>query len=166
MRDWKSYIERLYHHTTPGGYIEIVEHNISAHSDDGTYIPGGPVHVYMEKVGACAVQSGLLIHPAPALKRMCREAGFVDIQHTVKKLPWGPWAEDETLKELGRWARLVLMTGLEAYGMALMTRVGGYTSEQAAAVCDGALSTLSDRSAHIYNYQLVPPVASGSAVSD
>jgi len=152
MRDWKSYIERLYRHTAPGGYIEIVEHSVSAHSDDGTYVPGSPMHVYVERTAVCAVQTGLLIHP-PTLKRMCREAGFVDIQHTVKKVPWGPWAEDEALKELGRWARLVLMTGLEAHGMALLTRVGGFSSQEAAAVCQGALDTLKDRYAHIYNYQ-------------
>jgi len=153
VRDWKSYVERLYRHTAPGGFVELVEHNMSAQSDDGTYPAGCPVHVYMERLAGCAMRAGFLTHPAPTLKRLCHEAGFVDLQHTVKKLPWGPWAEDETLRDLGHWARLVLKTGLEAHAMALLTRVGDYSSTEVAESCRSALEMLNDRNTHIYNYQ-------------
>jgi len=66
---------------------------------------------------------------------------------------WGPWPEEERLKELGKWTVVAFESGAAAYGLALLTRVGGLEREEALAVCDDAVKNVRDKRLHVYNFQ-------------
>jgi hypothetical protein len=53
------------------------------------------------------------------------EAGFTDIVEKKFIWPIGPWPSDPHLKDLGRWGERNWADGLEAWVLALYTRVLG-----------------------------------------
>ncbi|KAA8910599.1 S-adenosyl-L-methionine-dependent methyltransferase [Sphaerosporella brunnea] len=152
IRDWGSYLKRVYHHLAPGGYVELVEHTLMAFSDDDTLPPDSPITAWCQAITEAANRMGFVTNPGSVLKHVIREAGFVDLVHTAKKLPWGPWPEDEKMKEMGRWARLQMANAMDAYGMALLTRVGGMLSEDAKKLCVEANQATNDHRVHVYNH--------------
>ncbi|CCX07700.1 Similar to Phosphoethanolamine N-methyltransferase 3; acc. no. Q9C6B9 [Pyronema omphalodes CBS 100304] len=154
IRDWPAYISRLYDHLRPGGWIEIAEHGLRCYSDDGSFPLDSPLALYTEKLCEFGRREGFLVssNPGNKLKEMVIQAGFTDVRHVPYNLPWGPWAEDERLKELGRWAFITFKTGAAAYGLALLTRVGGITGEDAQRICNDAINTLNDWRLHVYNF--------------
>lgn len=77
-------------------------------------------------MGEAAEKFGKLAHIAHRTKTWMIEAGFEDVHEKVIKLPLGPWAKDPNVKEIGKYALLSALTGLEGFTMALFTRILGY----------------------------------------
>ncbi|KAF8250897.1 S-adenosyl-L-methionine-dependent methyltransferase [Wilcoxina mikolae CBS 423.85] len=154
IRNWPAYLGRIYRHLAPGGWVELSEHSMQCDSDDGTLPSNCPLVVYIEKLRVCSAKAGFMSsrNPGARLKQLAKDAGFVDIQHTVMKVPWGPWPDDERMKEIGRWNILSIETGCEAFGMALLTRIGGMPPEEAKQLCSDALKDVKDKRIHMFNY--------------
>lgn len=100
------------------------------------------------------------------------EAGFVDVQTKIVKvrrwlslltvqlvpgadvagqIPWGPWAKDPHLKEIGRFQYYNAIESVDSYGLALMTRAAGYTEEEAKIFLAIVKNQLRSKSLHAYN---------------
>lgn len=86
-------------------------------------------------------------------KRMMEEAGFVDVTLHAFKYPWGSWAKDKKLKYIGAMSAEMMKTGLEAYGLKLLTSVLGMKETEAREVCDKALDDMVSRKVHCYGWQ-------------
>jgi hypothetical protein len=73
----------------PGGWIEINEHGLTGYSDDGTFYPSSPLNVYLEKLRGYAAKAGFMVgsNSGTKLKKLAKQAGFVDVEHTAYKLP-------------------------------------------------------------------------------
>lgn len=54
------------------------------------------------------------------------------------------------MKELGRYQQVNMLGGFEAWSMALLTRVLGWSAEEVQALLGGARKELVDRSLHLY----------------
>lgn len=54
------------------------------------------------------------------------------------------------MKEIGRYQQVNMVEGMEAYSMALFTRVLGMTSEEVRVFFAGVRQELIDRSLHLY----------------
>lgn len=101
----------------PGGWIEQVETNVYASSDDGT-LPAdstsaqwGPMFLRIgEKIGRP-------LDTVDTMKAAIETAGFVNIKEKVYKVPNGEWAKNKTLKEAGRFSKIAALAGLEGYAM-------------------------------------------------
>jgi len=50
------------------------------------------------------------------------EAGFVDVQEHILKLPVGPWATNTKLKTIGRFEMINMDEGLGSLSLMLFTR--------------------------------------------
>jgi hypothetical protein len=109
----------------------------------------------MEKFQVAAARMGIP-EPTPHLERWVREAGFIDVKVKKYKSPWGPWARDRKLREIGKFMLLNCETAFEAYGLALLTRYAGMSSKEAKKLCDGAKRDAFNRNIHVYNFQYVP----------
>ncbi|TGZ77453.1 S-adenosyl-L-methionine-dependent methyltransferase [Ascodesmis nigricans] len=155
IRDWPSYLTQIFTHLTPGGFVEISEHNLDTlHSDDATLPPTSPLLTYMS-----CLRSGLLaagVNPdlqGADYKRMLEEAGFVDVQLRAYKIPWGAWAKNRTYKMVGAILGDVAATGIEAHGLQLMTAVLGMTEGEARRVCGEAVEGVRTGREHAYHWQ-------------
>ena len=68
----------------------------------------------------------------------------------VIQVPLNPWAQDRKLKEIGRYQQVNMIEGMEAYSLALFTRVLGWTATETRVFFDGVRKELQDRSIHLY----------------
>lgn len=66
------------------------------------------------------------------------------------QVPVNPWAKDFKMKELGRYEQVNLLEAMEAYSLALFTRVLGWSNEQVQVFFAGVRKELMDRSNHVY----------------
>jgi ubiquinone/menaquinone biosynthesis C-methylase UbiE len=106
IRDWPRLIRQAYRHLKPGGYIELSGSYPSFQSDDDTlpadsaYVETGQIYFDMsERIGS----SG---HEVRNWKQYLEEAGFVDVQQRIFRIPTNPWPKDPTLKKIGAFELL------------------------------------------------------------
>lgn len=153
IKDWQCYLERIYAHLKPGGYVEIYEAELAGlYSDDNTYRPDSNIHKWMQHYcEACKLMG--IPDPCTHLEKWVKEVGFEEVTVRKYKTPWGPWAKDKKLREIGRFMMLNCETAFEAYGLALLTRYCGKMAEEAKSLCEGARADVFNRNIHIYNYQ-------------
>jgi len=130
----------------------MVEHDFILSSDDNSLVPDSYLRLWFELYNLAADKIGLppVTHK---LSGMLSDAGFVEVTQTTYRLPWGPWAKDKKLKEIGAWMLANTETSFEAYGLAFMTRVLEKTHEEAQAICDKAHKELRSKKVHVYNNQ-------------
>ncbi|KAG0643522.1 S-adenosyl-L-methionine-dependent methyltransferase [Tuber brumale] len=150
IRNWPRYLEQIYKAVKPGGWVQMVEHDFVLASDDNSLAPDGILqhwfdlyHTAMDKVGLPCLSH--------KLEGMVQEAGFTEVTQKVYGLPWGPWAKDKKLKEIGAWMLTNTETSFEAYGLAFLTRVLGKSPEEAKELCDKAHRELRSKKIHVYN---------------
>lgn len=67
------------------------------------------------------------------------------------QIPWGPWAKDAHLREIGRFQFVNAMESVDSYGLALMTRGMGYSEEHAKIFLAVVKNELRSKSLHAYN---------------
>lgn len=83
------------------------------HSDDGSYPEKCNLRTFINVFNDAMTTMGV---PSPCanLKKWCIEAGFEDITEAKYKCPWGPFARDPKLKELGKYLLLNTESAFEA----------------------------------------------------
>ncbi|KAF8473402.1 S-adenosyl-L-methionine-dependent methyltransferase [Kalaharituber pfeilii] len=153
IHDWDNYIDSIYTHLKPGGWVQFAEHDYKLYSDDGTYEESAQSK-FWELFCAALTKQGKDTEVAERLEDMVKShGGFVDVTAVNLKLPWGTWAKGKRLKELGRWVNIILESGLEAYGMALFTRELGKSHDESAALFTEIKQELKERKVHSYQFQ-------------
>ncbi|KAG0137454.1 S-adenosyl-L-methionine-dependent methyltransferase [Tuber indicum] len=150
IRDWPKYIGQIYNAVKPGGWVQMVEHDFVLASDDNSLAPDSTLRYWFDLYHTAMDNMGLpsLSHK---VSEMLEEAGFTEVSQKVYGLPWGPWAKDKKLKEIGAWMLANSETSFEAYGLAFLTRVLGKSPEEAKDLCDKAHKELRSKRVHVYN---------------
>ncbi|KAL8330774.1 hypothetical protein RB593_001644 [Gaeumannomyces tritici] len=129
--DWSALYKRAFRHLKPDGWFEDLELDIRAHSDVVT----DPDHIYhrwnrifqeagekMGKTFKIAIGSRMQDH--------MHNAGFVDITEKKFRLPMSGWPLDPKLKEIGQFVQMFVDSGLEGFGLFLLTQVIGWRHEE------------------------------------
>ena len=85
--------------------------------------------------GRRAVQCGEIFGKTMMIEEtmtaLIEQAGYVDVVEKRFRWPFGAWAEDKRLKDIGRWQLHHWEGGLEGWTMALMTRCLGVSDQVA-----------------------------------
>jgi hypothetical protein len=96
---------------------------------------------------------------APKIPGYLADAGFTGITTKNIKCPIGAWPKDKSLKEAGKIAAVVTSGGVDAYGLAILTRGLGWSGQQAQEYCEKVAEKVMDRKIHaiwpMYVLQLV-----------
>lgn len=108
----------------PGGWIEHTEVGIAALCDDGSLPEDNVLRTWAPNTIPAAEKSGRPINTTDTMRGTIEKAGFVDVREKEYKLPVGPWAKDPVLKEAGRLNYHHWASGLEGWGMWLLTKFG------------------------------------------
>ncbi|KAF8544005.1 putative TAM domain methyltransferase [Trichophaea hybrida] len=156
ITDWPKVISQAYRVTKPGGYVELAENGGMIYCDDGTMSHDNPAKLFYETLRDAMEKTGRPSHIlGSTLSEYLENSGFVDVQVTKVKMPFGSWPKEPRLKKIGRMAVLGCLTGFNAYGLAVFTRVLGMNKEQAERQCQEAFSAITDRNTHMYSYYYV-----------
>ncbi|KAL7273883.1 hypothetical protein RUND412_003244 [Rhizina undulata] len=153
IKDWPALIKRAYGYLRPNGYLEIVEHDLHAQSDDDTFQPTCALYRYLQNLNTISTAQGCVgWNSLNKFKTWMTEAGFVDVDEDLHKVPWGPWPNDKKQKELGKMVRVISESGMEAHALALLTRTNEYDPEKAKELIMEAKLDLKDRGVHVWNW--------------
>lgn len=152
--DWPLYIERIFEHLKPGGWVEFAEHSFVLFSDDNTYPPDCALATFWtwfrEALGKKGGDPNVY---AQLVDLLNAHGGFTNIRVVTNKVPWGLWPKDKKMKDAGKWGRASIETGLEAYGNALFLRELGKKPEDTAKLFADAKKELDSKKHHCYQLQ-------------
>ncbi|KAI5812276.1 S-adenosyl-L-methionine-dependent methyltransferase [Pyronema omphalodes] len=152
VSNWEHLVQEMLRCTTPGGYIELCELDISFYSDDGSMRSDNPAKIYIEHLRSALTKMGRPPIDLQFMKNLLLQAGFEDIVALQVKEPVGPWPRDSRMKTLGAMVLLNMETAFESYGMAAFTRVLGMEIEKARAICDEAKKATRNKNYHMYGH--------------
>ncbi|OJD29405.1 sam dependent methyltransferase [Diplodia corticola] len=133
--DWRAFYAEARRCLKPGGYIEHVEmgRRFKGAGEDGSGLPADSALAQLDGLGEEACRR--IGKPGDVVYRMKgwleEGGGWEDVTQVEYRWPTGPWARDARMKELGRWSRLHLLEGVENWTLAMLTRVLGYSFEEA-----------------------------------
>ncbi|PGH06904.1 hypothetical protein GX51_02149 [Blastomyces parvus] len=150
IANWPSLFARVYENLEPGGWLELQDLEVWEYSDDGT-LEKATNRIYVRnKVLEASEKIGKDMKVVHKYADMMKEAGFVDIIDDVYKVPMAPWPKDKRLKEIGRYKQLVVLESVEAYSLALFTRVLGWSPEEVQVLAALTKNEFRDLSIHAY----------------
>ena len=84
------------------------------------------------------------------IKPLMQDAGFVDIEEHILKLPIGPWARDPRLKRVGYLEMLNMTDGIQGLTMMLFTRALGWRPEEVEVFLANVRKDVENRHIHAY----------------
>lgn len=136
--------------TKPRGYVEISEHSMSVHCDDGSMLPSNGLKIFIDTIRLALTKIGRPPPDKHFIKQLLTKHGFVDVRAVQVQEPVGPWPRDPTQKRIGAMVMLNAETYAESLGMAAFTRILGMTVERAREVCDEGRKATRNKNYHMY----------------
>ncbi|KAF4345486.1 methyltransferase [Fusarium beomiforme] len=151
---WTSFKEQIadqaFQTLRPGGWFESQEYDATIMSDDGSLPLNGHLATWFREINEASELMGRPTDVAAHVREAYVQAGFVDVQERIFKMPMNGWPKDERLKELGRmWERNFLM-GLSGFSFTLFNRVYERTPAQIEVALVDVRRELIDTRIHAY----------------
>ncbi|KAJ2978750.1 hypothetical protein NUW58_g7396 [Xylaria curta] len=101
LREPIKLLRNIYDNLKPGAWVELQDVDGMVHCDDGTMPPDWPVLQFTNLMVEAFARLGTKSHAAVFGAQYLAEAGFVNVQHHVIKLPYGTWPKDKTMRLIG-----------------------------------------------------------------
>lgn len=108
LKDIPRMCRQSFDNIKPGGWMEWQEFHGWMQCDDGTMAQDDALNMYYKMADEAFFKLGFDIHRAARLGDDLRDAGFVNVQCVVKKVPVGVWARDKNLRLIGWYLRLAI----------------------------------------------------------
>ncbi|PGH18639.1 hypothetical protein AJ79_00418 [Helicocarpus griseus UAMH5409] len=150
IKDWPRLLRQAYDNLEPGGWFELQDFEVWGYCDDGSIEKATAGLLWREKVIEASQKFGKDMKVVHKYADMMKEAGFVDVKDDIYKVPLSPWAKDKKLKEIARYQQLVMIESVEAYTLALFTRVLGWSPEEVHVLMASVKNEIKDLSIHTY----------------
>lgn len=143
----------LYRHLRPGGFTEFQDYGVELFFSDGRRAVDTPMAHYIDVLAVASEKSGRPLRVARGMKHRMERAGYEDVTERVCIWPVGGWPKDQKLKELGKWTKVGLLDGLQAFCISLLTRHEGWSTARVEELCRKARIDLMSKSANKYYFQ-------------
>ncbi|KAL1892379.1 hypothetical protein Sste5346_007117 [Sporothrix stenoceras] len=130
IKNWVGLIEQSYTALKPGGWLEIQDLNWTYRCDDTSMGPDYAVAQMAKHIGEGLGKFGVKIYSPEDNPARLEAAGFVDIRHSIDKVPVGTWPKDPNMKMIGLYNRSTVYDGLHGITMGPLTRGLKWTPEE------------------------------------
>ncbi|KAI9806533.1 MAG: Secondary metabolism regulator lae1 [Piccolia ochrophora] len=152
VSSWPDLYSKVFDHLKPAyGSFEHVELDMEPRCDDGTLPPDAMMNRWWRYLAEATARVNRPIAYNPYTRHMLQQAGFVDIQETVIRVPLNAWASDSHSKDVGRWYNLGLIEGLEALSLAPLTRVCRWHLDDVKRIVRDVKKEICNKRIHAYN---------------
>ncbi|PGG97787.1 hypothetical protein AJ79_09085 [Helicocarpus griseus UAMH5409] len=149
IKDYDKLFEQAYKNLIPGGFVEFQSIEAKIYGDE-TIQKAKSFLRWRDLVVEAAEIFGKSMVSLPTWPEKMKKAGFINVKTEQRILPFGPWAKDEKLKELGRYHQLQMFQAIGAYSYAPFTRTLGWTPEEVEVLAEAVRKDLQDRTVHGY----------------
>lgn len=129
LPDWDDFFRKTFRHISPGGWIEQVELWGISKSDDGTLREDSPLITWVEVFKQIGEKTGKPFFWNDKVTQSVKDAGFINVEDRVVKVPIGTWPKDKQLKQWGAWNRQFLLQALEGFSIRGLTELLGVSWE-------------------------------------
>jgi hypothetical protein len=123
---------------------------MKSHCDDGSMPENYGVSQWLDTMKAALAIFGPDLLGARNHTEYLKNAGFINVQERVFKIPIGPWPKNQTLKTVGLYGRMMIYDGLEANSLRAFTKGLGWSVEQVQVFLIEVRKALMDVSVHCY----------------
>ncbi|TEA12223.1 Secondary metabolism regulator LAE1 [Colletotrichum sidae] len=130
IKDWPKLVDNIHRHTTPGGWAEFQDLDLTYYSDDGSLTEQHKTWIWHKKFIEASELLGQEPSPVKRLKRLVEDAGFDKIHHKRYKVPVGLWPKDPYIKDLSMHNMVQLLEGMEGLSLRLFYGVLGWTEKE------------------------------------
>ena len=93
---------------------------------------------------------GLDMNRARKHAELMRNAGFINVEERIFKVPIGSWPKNQSMKLIGLYMRTVIYDGLQGISLGPLTRGLKWQSEEVEVLLAGVRKSLMDSSQHTY----------------
>lgn len=134
----------------PGGWIELQEMRFESKCDDDTMPDDWGLKKYLESIreGFKAFDIDLL--NLDNNRQRVLDAGFINVEEKVWKVPLGDWTKDLKMKTVGLYHRSVVWDALQGAGMGACTRGLKWTFDEFEVFLTQVRRSMMDTSVHAY----------------
>ncbi|KAF4954400.1 hypothetical protein FSARC_12143 [Fusarium sarcochroum] len=150
ITDEDQLFRRAFDHLSPGGYFEVQAVYPRFLSDDDTAKLAEDAQFWMANICKGAEKFGKPLDSPPAWLDKMKAAGFVEVEQEIRKVPFGSWPKDLTLKEIGRHAIIQEEQLIDSYTPGIFTRVLGWEEEEIRVLIAKVKKDLNNPAIHIY----------------
>ncbi|KAF7556943.1 hypothetical protein G7Z17_g988 [Cylindrodendrum hubeiense] len=130
IRNWPNLVTQAYQALKPGGWIELQELRFVLECDDGTVRNDSQVLDFLNNVKKGLAEFGVDLLGMQKNKQNVLDAGFVNVEEEVLKVPLGVWPKDPKMKTIGLYNRSMIADGLHGISMGPFTRGLKWTPEE------------------------------------
>ncbi len=135
----------------PGGWVEIKDFDIVALSPDDSLPRTSAISRWHEKLVEGASLGNINVRASYThLEQIFQKSGFINVKLEVMPIPCGSWAKDKKLKDVGTWQKHCFADSLEAYFLAIFTRLLQWPLLEVIALLAEVRSELGNRTYHWY----------------
>ncbi|KAF4920563.1 Secondary metabolism regulator LAE1 [Colletotrichum viniferum] len=150
VADWPQYLKKCYDNLQPGGYLELQELDLFPSCDDGTLTKDSPLMKWADLLYGASVKFGRPYLEISTLRKAMIEAGFEDVTMSTYKWPSNSWPRDVHFKELGMWQRENMLSGLDGFTLAPLTRAHDWSPAEVSVFLVDVRKVINDRNIHAY----------------
>ncbi|KAF2853512.1 methyltransferase LaeA [Plenodomus tracheiphilus IPT5] len=153
VTSWPELYQKIFTHLKPGtGYVEHVEIDMEPRCDDGTLPADSMLKRWYGWLADATHRVARPIAYEHRTRQLLQQAGFIDIQETVIRVPYNSWPNDPHQKDIGRWYNLGITEGLDALTFAPLTRVYQWDLNTVVRpILDSVRREICNRKFHAYN---------------
>ncbi|OAP64727.1 hypothetical protein AYL99_00699 [Fonsecaea erecta] len=150
IADWGKLFQQCMENLKPGGWVEVIDFEAWGSTDDDSLPEDSYWHTWQTELTNAAEKFGRIMNISPQIKGLVDRAGFQDVVHEVHKVPLSPWPEDPHQRELGENMNEIMTEAMQAYSLALFTRVLGWEPAEVEVLLAGARKDLNNPNYHLY----------------
>ncbi|EFX03842.1 methyltransferase type 11 [Grosmannia clavigera kw1407] len=136
--DWVAFYKEAYRVLKPGGWIESFACDGLLESDDNTMTKDCATsqwsYIFAEGSRKLGSTASYTIVRDELQRKYLKEAGFVNIEERLIKMPICEWSDDPKWKEVGLFIRAALETDVEGM-VSYLASVLGWTQEEIIVYC-------------------------------
>ena len=151
MRDWPRYFRRCYNNLKPGGWLELQEVQFPFQYEDGFPPDDSPLVRWSGYILEATSRVGVDTQAADKFVDMLQTEGFTNIKQEKLRWPIGAWSKDAKEKEIGKWMVYNALEGVESAGMALFSRVFGWSKDEIEVFLASVRKDIRNKETHYYS---------------
>jgi SAM-dependent methyltransferase len=152
IRDWPKLMQQSFEHLKPGGYFEVSGTYPNAGCDDGTYPEGSAYAELIQIFYDIGVAIGASSKAPVFWKKQMEDAGFVDVEESIFKIPRSPWPKESRLKKIGAFELAQFREGIGNIFLRGYTQVLKRDADQLQVTLAKAREEVGNRNIHVYIY--------------
>lgn len=130
IQDWPALLKNCYNSLSPGGWIECSDWDLLPYATDGSMPEDDAMLKLHQYLVEATDKLGRTVRPGPSLEKWVKDAGFVNVKHEWRVVPFGLWAKSKKHKKSGALNQMQFMEGMEAFTIGLFTSTLGWSAEE------------------------------------